>query len=420
MRSRSLALTALALALAPAAPLAAQLTVRLPEPPAGTPAGAAVYLAGSFNRWAPDDVRYRMGPDAAHGYTITLPDDVRGDVEFKLTLGSWDTAEADSLGAGAPNRRVHVPATGALTVVARVPSWTDPDAKAPIAHSAIASVAVVTDSFAIPQLGRTRRVWVYLPRGYATSHARYPVLYLQDGQNLFDAATGFAGEWGVDETLDSLRAAVIVVAVDNGGTHRLDEYNPWKNADPKLGGGEGDAYVDFLVHTLKPYVDAHWRTRRDAASTGIGGSSAGALIALYATLRHPEVYGRALLFSTASWLAGQPLYDVARRAAARHPRARLFFLSGEHETPEGQPGLDQRRMVDTLVRAGWPAARIRSVLVPDGKHAEWFWRREFGGAFQWLFGATPSRTGTRDGDAPGAELATGRRRTPSQGWADAQ
>jgi len=392
MRLRHLAYVALAPILS--APLGAQLTVRLAALPAATPPGSTVYVAGSFNQWAPDDVRYRMMPDSLHGYSITLPADVRGPIEYKFTLGSWASGEADSLGAAAPNRRVTVPATGAMTVVASVARWTDPKAQRPVVHTASASVQVLTDSFAIPQLGRTRRLWIYLPPGYATSTARYPVLYLQDGQNLFDAATGYAGEWGVDETLDSLRAAgdpgVIVVGIDNGGARRLDEYNPWKNAEQKYGGGEGDAYVDFLVHTLKPWIDARYRTRHDAAGTGIGGSSAGALIALYATLKHPDVYGRALLFSTASWLAGQPLFDVAHSAAARHPTARLLFLSGAYETADGQLATDQRRMVDTLEHAGYPARLIRSVIVPDGKHAEWFWRREFAGAYRWLFSTGPA------------------------------
>src|SRR3712207_4115220 len=129
-------------------------------------------------------------------------------------------------------------------------------------------------AFAMPQLGRTRRVWIYLPPDYATSSKRYPVLYMHDGQNVFDAATSYAGEWGVDEALDSLHAAgdhgAIVVAVDNGHQQRMNEYSPWKH--PQAGGGEGDGYVDFLALTLKPYVDARYRTRPDAASTGIMGS----------------------------------------------------------------------------------------------------------------------------------------------------
>lgn len=118
---------------------------------------------------------------------------------------------------------------------------------------------MLSDSFRVPQLGRTRRLSLYLPPGDATSGRPYPVLHLLDGQNVFDAGTRSAGEWGVDETLDSLARVgdpgAIAVAVDNGGAHRIDEYDPWRT--PKYGGGEGGAYVAFLAGTLKFYVDAH-------------------------------------------------------------------------------------------------------------------------------------------------------------------
>jgi predicted alpha/beta superfamily hydrolase len=389
-------LLAVALAVVPgvSSPLGAQLTLRV-SVPRTTPPDAAVYIAGSWNGWTPNGAADRLALDPSGRYSITLPDSVRGPVEFKLTLGSWDRAEADSSRGATPNRRVTIPPAGAITVDATVARWSTPGAAGPKASTRTASVTVMSDSFAMPQLERTRRVWIYLPPGYATSHRRYTVLYLQDGQNLFDAGTSFAGEWGVDETLDSLRAAgdpgIIVVGIDHGDGRRLTEYDPWKNADPRLGGGEGDAYVDFLVQTLKPYIDGHYRTRRDAASTGIGGSSAGALIALVATLRHPDVFGRAMLFSTASWLAGAPLYALARSASSHRPAPRLYFLSGAFETPSGEPARDQRRMVDTLLAGGYPRSAIRSLVRADGKHAEWFWRREFAAACQWLFPAAPAR-----------------------------
>jgi metallo-beta-lactamase class B len=145
------------------------------------------------------------------------------------------------------------------------------------ASTATASVSILDTAFAMPQLERTRRIWLYLPPGYAASTRRYPVLYMHDGQNLFDAATSFAGEWGVDETLDSLHAlgdpGVIVVGIDNGRMKRMDEYTPWHNT--RYGGGEGDAYVDFLTQTLKPYVDAHYRTLAERVHTGVAGSSMG-------------------------------------------------------------------------------------------------------------------------------------------------
>lgn len=390
--------TALALTGSLALPAGAQLTIRLTSAPVSTPLDATVYAAGSFNGWNPAASGYSFTRMPAGSYILTLPASVRGAVEFKLTLGSWARAEATPAGGAAPNRRVTIPAAGADTVDVTVPRWSDSTAAAPRAHSATARVSILSDSFPIPQLGRTRRVWLYLPRGYATSRARYPVLYLQDGQNVFDDATSFSGEWGVDEALDSLPrhavAPAIVVAVDNGGDRRLDEYDPWKNPEPRLGGGEGEAYAEWLAHTLKPYVDAHYRTRPDAPHTGVGGSSAGALIALYAALRYPETFGRAMLFSTASWLTGTHLLELARRWAPRRPLPRFYFASGAFETPEGEPAGEQRRMVAALHEAGVPDGAVRSVVAPAGKHAEWFWRQEFPAAYRWLFaGEAPARRG---------------------------
>ena len=256
------------------------------------------------------------------------------------------------------------------------------------------SVSVISYSFAMPQLGRTRRVWLYLPPGYATSGRTYPVLYMQDGQNVFDASTSFAGEWGVDEALDSLFAAgdsgIIVVAIDNGGTHRSDEYNPWVSTIG-LGGGEGAQYVDFLVQTLKPYIDAHYRTRTDRLSTGIGGSSLGGLIAFYAALRYPDVFGRVLAFSPALFLNAE-LFTLARALQPPEPPSRFTFVSGLHESV-AVPGIPtdafpraQLEMVDTLAAAGIDtSAAVRSLLPADGAHNEWFWRREFPAAYRWLF-----------------------------------
>jgi predicted alpha/beta superfamily hydrolase len=233
-------------------------------------------------------------------------------------------------------------------------------------------------------------VWIYLPPDYATSIRSYPVLYMHDGQNVFDDATSYAGEWGVDESLDGLHArgdrGVIVVAVDNGGTLRMDEYSPWRNE--RYGGGDGDAYVDFLVQTLKPYIDANFRTHADRLNTGIAGSSMGGLISLYAALKHPEVFGRAGVFSPALWFAREQIFELAR--AAHGPRPRLYFVSGAREgqmrEAEGVYVRDQQRMVETLRDAGFVAGRdVVDIVHADGTHTEGFWRREFVPAYDWLF-----------------------------------
>ena len=385
-------LIGVALAALPAL-LSAQATLSLTAP-ASKPPGATVYVAGTFNQWNPASPDFRLTRQADGRYAITLPTDVRGAIEFKFTLGSWDSGELDSTGRDASNRTFTVPATGAATYEGTVPRWRDGSPRPKLPASATASVTVLSDSFAMPELGRTRRVWLYLPPGYATSQDRYPVLYMHDGQNVFDASTSFAGEWGVDETLDSLHArgdsGVIVVAVDNGQQKRMDEYSPWRNA--KYGGGEGDAYVDFLAHTLKPYIDAHYRTQSDRLHTGVAGSSLGGLISLYAALKYPDVFGRVGVFSPAFWFAPQ-IYALARHAHPR-PGTRIYLVAGgkEGDTPEVYSN-DLLRMADTLAAAGFAlGGDVRATIRPDGTHAEWFWRREFPQAYRWLFHDGPAWT----------------------------
>ena len=383
-----------------AAPAPDGLTIHLIAVPATTPAGATIFVAGSFNEWNPADSAFRL-QRRGDAYVIALPVSVRGPVEFKFTLGSWESVEQTASGGDVPNRTFTVPPAGAASYEGTVAAWAHGPA-APRPHTARATVSIVSNSFAMPQLGRTRRVWLYMPPDYATSGRRYPVLYFHDGQNVFDAATSYAGEWGVDETLDSLHTAgdpgVIVVAVDNGGAHRIDEYTPWPMSVGQLtGGGEGSKYVDFLVQTLKPWVDAHYRTRPGRLDTGIGGSSLGGLISFYAALRYPEVFGGVLAFSTPFFLNPQ-LFALARSTRPQTPPTRFYFDSGLEEgsiglgLPEHAFARSVAQMLDTLAAAGFDTARdVRSLLPADGRHAEWFWLREFAAGYRWLFAPAGAR-----------------------------
>ncbi len=370
-----------------AAPVQAQLTLRLTRVPPETPANAAIYVAGNFNGWNAASPEYRMTADGGE-YFITLTEPVDGPVEFKFTLGSWDTAEGDLAGRDVGNRIFTVPAAGGATYTGAVTAWVDPGTRPRPASTATRGVSVLSAAFPMAELGRTRRVWLYLPPDYAASRKRYPVLYLHDGQNVFDAATAFAGEWGVDEALDDLHArgdgGAIVVAVDNGGQKRQDEYSPWPNA--RYGGGEGDAYVDFLANTLKPYVDRHYRTRPGRASTGILGSSMGGLISLYAGLKHPEVFGQVGVFSPALWFS-PAVFSYASAVDPSRPRSRFYFVTGEREGAAPELYVrDQGRMVETLAARGFRSgADLSAVVRADGEHAEWFWKREFPAAYRWMF-----------------------------------
>ena len=163
-----------------------------------------------------------------------------------------------------------------------------------------------------------RDIIVYLPPGYDESReARYPVLYMHDGQNLFDAATAFLGnEWGLDETAERLIAAaemqpLIIVGVYNTGNERVAEYTPIK--DKRGRGGRARAYGKLLVKELKPLIDSEFRTLPDTANTALGGSSLGGLVSLYFGLEHPEVFGKLMVMSPSVWWAnGAILREVGK------------------------------------------------------------------------------------------------------------
>ncbi|WP_162303537.1 alpha/beta hydrolase-fold protein [Hymenobacter sediminis] len=367
----------------------AQTTFKLTQVPPCTPAGATLYLAGSFNNWQPGSPTYAFNRNPNDGtYQLTLPASVTGNLTYKITRGSWETVETDAAGNDVPNREFTA-GQGVGEVTLTVLNWKDLSAK-PVARACQSTarrpnVQVISTEFAMPQLGRTRRVWVYLPNDYAANTAkRYPVLYMHDGQNVFDACTSFSGEWGVDEALSQLQqqgldaVGCIVVAVDNGGSERMNELSPWKNLE--YGGGQGDQYVDFLVQTLKPYIDLHYRTLSGREFTGIAGSSMGGLISTYAALKYPQVYSKVGVFSPAFWFAKDSLFGYLQQHRPQ-PGTRFYFVSGTTESETMVPLM--KAVHDTLARA---KVSLQYTIPADGKHAEWFWQREFPAAYQWLYG----------------------------------
>ena len=259
------------------------------------------------------------------------------------------------------------------------------DEPRPKPSTAQPNVQVLPVAFEIPGLNRERSARIYVPPGYESGRQRYPVLYMHDGQNLFDDATAYAGEWGVDETLNALAKSrglrLIVVGIDNGGAERIHELNPWDN--PQFGRGEGEQYLAFIVRVLKPWVDQHYRTRPDRRHTAIMGSSMGGLISSYALSHYPDVFGSAGILSPAYWLAPQAFADTAA-----HPppaTARIYFYAGGSESDTMIP--DLKRMVAVLERAGLPPRSLEVTINPVGRHNEAAWRAEFPRAVAWLFGA---------------------------------
>ncbi len=276
---------------------------------------------------------------------------------------------------------------GGLTALVAMPSIALGQTKI---NTRSTTVTILDEAMAMPSLRRTRRIWLYLPADYQRSRRRYPVIYMQDGQNLFDRATSYAGEWQIDETLDRLAAAgdpgAIVVGIDNGGDNRTAEYHPvlpWSGLP-----GQADAYLAFLTDTLKPLIDSRFRTKRDRVHTLIMGASSGATLALYAGIMRPDVFGRVGAFSTPLWLNPR-LDQLARTRKPYRHGARVFLVSGRDERvgnePKGIFAKDQPAIVEALIAVGYkPDRDVRSRIVDDGTHTEAFWAREFEGAYRFL------------------------------------
>ena len=251
--------------------------------------------------------------------------------------------------------------------------------------TAAANVKILAADFEIPQLKRKRRIWVYLPLDYAQTQKRYPVLYMQDGQNLFDAKTSYAGEWKVDETLNALagaqKRACIVIGIDNGSEKRMTEYAPWDH--PRFGKQEGVAYTKFMVETLKPYIDNNFRTLKGPESTAVMGSSMGGLIAFYAALEYPQVFGRAGVFSPSFWHA-EAAFEFAKTKAPQAKKLKMYMFTGGQEG-KAEMIAPMQRMTKILREAGFSKRRLYSAVPENGQHNEAFWAREFSGAYTWLF-----------------------------------
>jgi predicted alpha/beta superfamily hydrolase len=376
--------------------LFAQLTINVTSIPLTTPTGSKIYIAGNMNAWSPNKDTLVNKGNGKYSITITPPS---GTVEFKFTRGTWASVEGNASGSFQANHTVAYSGT-AKSFDLPILSWEDGGngTGTTVTQTAAANVTIISQDFAMPQFNnRKRRIWLMLPKDYSTQpNKKYPVLYLQDGQNLFDKGTSFSGEWEVDESLNKLfdqgDRGCIVVGIDNGGADRIAEYTPWSNA--KYGGGDGAKYTDFIVQTLKPYIDAHYRTFPYREQTAIGGSSLGGLISMYACIEHQDVFSKGLIFSPSFWWSPEAFAQVTKKG--KQQNMKFYLLAGENEEPDDDVVLKLTQMKTTLESVGFKNNEISYNTHPDGTHSEWYWRREFPAGYQWLFKDLATATETLD------------------------
>lgn len=353
--------------------------------PDNTPTNPNIYIAGNFNNWDAGNINWKLTKYGTQAvvYSITI-NPAPGLLEYKLTRGSWPTVEGDANGNYIPNRTFNYTGNPA-TVNITVSTWED---LGPSNHTYASNTAVIDDDFYMPQLNRYRRVWIQLPLDYYTSAKQYPVLYLHDGQNLFDLVTSFAGEWEIDETMneqmENSNYGAIIVGIDNGGTYRIDEYCPWNN--PSYGGGQGDEYIDFIVETLKPHIDEQYRTLSCREYTGIGGSSLGGLISLYGAIRDQDIFSRVLVFSPAFWINNPQIYNFVNNTG-KQEEMKIRLVCGDNESTSMAPQMQQ--MYNLLLGEGFSTAEVSSSVIPGGQHSEWFWAGQFGSTYTWSYVPLP-------------------------------
>lgn len=334
------------------------------------------FLAGNFNNWNPgaNAFRFLLTNENSFELILNLP---AGQYAYKCTRGSWATRECLADGKDIGNHSFRITADTSIEI--NIEAWKDDFATVTKMHTASKQVHIMDTAFFIPQLKRDRRIWVYLPEGYEKNKKRYPVMYMHDGQNIFDEYTAGFGEWGVDECLDSLikagKQACIVVGIDNG-PKRLNEYNPFAFRD--FGEGEGDGYLDFIAQTLKPFIDKKYRTLPSKENTIIAGSSMGGLISYYAMIKQPQVFGKAGIFSPSFWTA-PALKSLTDSLAAKVNGKFFFYIGGK----EGETFINEMTTIQDLLGEK-SAAMIYSVLDDEGMHNEKAWRKWFAEFYSWI------------------------------------
>ena len=369
-----------------------KIVIKTGKIPASKVSNGHMFLAGNFNNWNPADTAWELRPAEPGLYRLikVLP---KGTYAFKLTRGSWQTVECTATGKPIDNRSISV--LHDSTVILNVEGWQDDFAAAKKMHTASQQVHIISDKFNMPQLGRQRRVWIYLPKDYSPSKRKYPVIYMHDGQNLFDPETAFAGNpWYADEVTErEIRAGrvrpLILVGIANS-VDRLREYGPRQDREDHSADWSRE-YGRFVVEEVKPFIDSSYRTLSDPENTGVGGSSMGGLISLQLCKWYPDVFHRCVSMSPSLW------WDQERFSRQLHVdpgwmdvcKVWLDMGTREGSSEAGMQTMVRRasRLAQQFAHHGMREGEGFVFLeAKDGMHNEAAWGGRFDRVLQFLFG----------------------------------
>jgi len=345
--------------------------------------GEDFFLTGNMVNWKVDGIYLGKIPAVGETVAITLKEISLTALELKINRGTWHSLTASKEGTLlAP---YHVEDGTATELHIYIDAWRDQYKRS----TASTQVQVMDASFYFPSLEMSKKIWIYLPKEYTTSVNHYPVLYMHDGQHLFDEATsqGRTGpiEWKVDKVIDAAVQDAIVIAIAHAETveQRFEEYLlfPFEaTRQPK-----GDKYLYDIVHTLKPYVDQHYRTLKTKAFTAMAGSSLGGLLSLEAGLMYPEVFGFLGVFSPSIWTAEEQVHHLFEQAiqgdVASIGSQGYFYYAGGKEKRKGEEG-DVALMLTNMLELAHKHEHKTSATIyidvdDNGKHGAQYWQKVF-------------------------------------------
>lgn len=340
-----------------------------------------IYITGNFNDWKPKDPNFEMSRTDANNFYLDIDNSLLPEqIEYKYTKGGWENVELDRHGNITPNRKITAKTKQTKDTVERWRlNW------GPFKEEFFPIAEVISEEFYIPQLDRHRKVWALLPHDYYSSEKSYPVLYLQDAQNLFNENSAF-GNWEIDKKLSLLseygRGDMIVIAVEHGSEDRIKEYI--FDNDGISNGSEGKKYIRFITDTLKPYVDMQYRTKKDRENTGIGGSSLGGLISIYSGFLYPEVYSKLMIFSPSLWV--EPNHNFPMMSFRKPFKTKIYLYGGEREGSKMVKRIFQfEKNLKKWEYQNLFDFEFKTSINPEGTHNEFYWSQEFPKAIEWLF-----------------------------------
>ncbi|MBZ9611645.1 alpha/beta hydrolase [Rheinheimera maricola] len=369
-------------------PAVASLTIKV-TPPADYSASETIHLVGSFNDWALEgDQAYPLSTDKGE-LSTTIPVTEKN-VFFTLVKNkNWQLMPANEM-AKSQCIYLHQATGDDAEMAVHIPLWTG-DKPLKTAEPSLSGNIVQHKDFTLPQFARSSDIDVYLPKSYQHNPDKtYPVLYMLDGQNIFNAQSAHSDEWRIDELLEQLTAAgtldeMIVVAVPNS-VHRWVEYNPWdfKDRDGKAAQGQGELTIRSIKDTLKPFIDSSYRTKPQSANTGLAGSSLGGLMAIYAALAHSDTFGFTAAFSPALAVENMHGKNVLFEAIKQQQtigNSKIYFDMGQMEYGNYE---QIEQLNSLLLKQGFQAENLKLVKDDLGRHCEVDWSRRFPGALKWL------------------------------------